>query len=267
MHRHGAGGSCFGHQRRMAVQVVHEGKQVNQPDRLGVQGATTATVYLSAATNFVNYKDVSGNASRRAAAYLKTALKQPYPKALEAHSKAYQTQFNRVKLDLPATIASLAPTNQRVADFNRVDDRNLMALLYQYGRYLFICSSQPGGQPANLQGIWCRSLHAPWDSKYTININTEMNYWPAEVTNLSECHEPLFSMLEDLSVTGTRRPALFMVPRVGWLTTTPTFGVLPVRSMAQPGGCGPTAAHGFANISGSTTSIRATKRSCVSTIR
>ena len=198
------------------VQVVHDGKQVNQPDRLGVQGATTATVYLSAATNFVNYKDVSGNASRRAAAYLKTALKQPYPKALEAHSKAYQTQFNRVKLDLPATIASLAPTNQRVADFNRVDDRNLMALLYQYGRYLLICSSQPGGQPANLQGIWCRSLHAPWDSKYTININTEMNYWPAEVTNLSECHEPLFSMLEDLSVTG-HETARTLYGAKGWV--------------------------------------------------
>ena len=92
----------------------------------------------------------------------------------------------------------------------------MAALLFQYGRYLLISSSQPGGQPANLQGIWNNSTHAPWDSKYTININTEMNYWPAEVTNLSETHSPLFSMLKDLSVTGAET-ARTMYDCWGWV--------------------------------------------------
>ena len=125
-------------------------------------------------------------------------------------------------------------------NFNQTDDLNLVALLYQYGRYLLISSSQPGGQAANLQGVWNASMGAPWDSKYTININAEMNYWPAEVANLSECHEPLFSLASDLATTGpcnrlpvssspTRQPAQrpharYTEQKVGWLTTTPTFG-------------------------------------------
>lgn len=198
------------------VQVKHDGKTANKPNSLGVKGATTATIYLSVATNFVNYKDVSGNASRRAAGYLKTAMKKPYQTALNDHVTAYQRQYNRVKLNIPATAASLAPTDERVLRFTETDDRNLVELLYQYGRYLLISSSQPGGQPANLQGIWCNSLYAPWDSKYTVNINTEMNYWPAEVANLSECHQPLFAMLKDLSVTG-RETARQLYGARGWV--------------------------------------------------
>ena len=107
-----------------------------------------------------------------------------------------------MRVDIPATKASEAETDERVRNFNQSDDLNLVALLYQYGRYLLISSSQPGGQPANLQGIWNGSMKAPWDSKYTININAEMNYWPAEVTNLCECHTPFFSMVNDLAKTG-----------------------------------------------------------------
>ena len=135
---------------------------------------------------------------------LEQAVQMPYAKALERHLVRYKALFDRVQLALgdEAGESSKRETDVRIRDFNQGKDVTLPALLFQYGRYLLISSSQPGGQPANLQGIWNNSVYAPWDSKYTININTEMNYWPAEVTNLAETHEPLFSMLDDLSSTG-----------------------------------------------------------------
>ena len=181
-----------------------------------MSGATTATLYLSAATNYVSYNDVSGNASKRAVTSLKAAMKLSYEEALKRHVTAYQRQFDRVKLQLPASKQSKLETPLRIAAFRNGADQAMAAPLFQYGRYLLISSSQPGGQPANLQGIWNNSIHAPWDSKYTININTEMNYWPAEVTNLSECHEPLFNMLSDLSVTGAQT-ARDMYGCSGWM--------------------------------------------------
>jgi alpha-L-fucosidase 2 len=118
-------------------------------------------------------------------------------------------------LDLGRTDAANLPTDERLKNFNSVSDPNLVTLYYQYGRYLLISSSQPGGQPANLQGIWNDKIYPPWDSKYTININTEMNYWPAEKTNLSELHEPFFQMVKDLSVTG-QQTAKDMYGARGW---------------------------------------------------
>ncbi len=198
------------------VQVKHDGKLANTANALGVSQATVATIYISVATNFVNYHDVSGNASKRASAYLKAALKVPYETALANHTAVYKKQFDRVKFCIPATDASLQETGKRVANFIEGNDQNLMALMFQYGRYLLISSSQPGGQPANLQGLWCNSIHAPWDSKYTININTEMNYWPAEVTNLSECHQPLFNLVKELSETGAKTAQILYGAR-GWV--------------------------------------------------
>ncbi len=118
------------------------------------------------------------------------------------HINDYQQLFNRVSLDLGSSEISKRPTNERLISFKTDEDPSLVALLYQYGRYLLISSSRQGTQPANLQGIWNNKLAPPWDSKYTININTEMNYWPAEITNLSECTAPLIQMVKDLSVTG-----------------------------------------------------------------
>lgn len=184
------------------IQVKTNGKVKGDGEKLSVSDATTATLYISAATNFINYNDVSGNASKRVADKMKKALKVSYADALASHTAAYQKQFGRVSFTLPSTDASKKETDIRVRDFNKTDDQNLTTLLFQYGRYLLISSSQPGGQPANLQGLWNQSMYAPWDSKYTININTEMNYWPAEVTNLSETHEPLFKMLTELAVKG-----------------------------------------------------------------
>ena len=198
------------------VMVKSDGKVKSNGDRLTVSGASTATIYISAATNYVNYRDVSGNAARRAESLLTAAAKRPYKEMLEAHRNEYRRLFDRVTFTLPATKAAKAETDKRVADFHKSDDASLAALMFQYGRYLLISSSQPGGQPANLQGVWNESTKAPWDSKYTININTEMNYWPAEVTNLSETHEPLFNMLEDLSVTG-KETAKTLYGAKGWV--------------------------------------------------
>lgn len=198
------------------VQIVTDGKLKKGDKNLSVASATQATIYISAATNFVNYHDVSGNASKRAASYLKDALKSSYETALENHVNRYKEQFDRVSLSLPSTDASKKETVQRIRDFKQGNDPSMAALLFQYGRYLLISSSQPGGQPANLQGIWNKELHAPWDSKYTININAEMNYWPAEVTNLSETHEPFFALAEDLSVTG-QETAKTLYGAKGWV--------------------------------------------------
>ena len=198
------------------VQVKSDGKHSATDSSIKVNAATKAVIYISAATNYVNYNDVSANESKRAAAILRRATKRKYDDALQAHVTAYKKQFDRVALSLPVSEASKAPTDVRVRNFANGKDKSLAALMFQYGRYLLISSSQPGGQPANLQGIWNESMNAPWDSKYTININTEMNYWPAEVTNLSETHEPLFSMVGDLSQTGATTARTLYGAR-GWV--------------------------------------------------
>ena len=198
------------------VQVKTNGIVHPAGNILQVNEGTEATLYISAATNYVNYQDVSANESHRASEYLKKAMLVPYEKALKNHIASYKNQFDRVRLNLPVGEASLLETTQRIENFGKGEDISMAGLLFQYGRYLLISSSQPGGQPANLQGIWNNSIYAPWDSKYTININTEMNYWPAEVTNLSETHSPLFSMLKDLSVTGTQT-ARTMYNCRGWV--------------------------------------------------
>jgi len=148
---------------------------------------------------------------------LAKAKKKDYKQALADHIEYYQKQFNRVKFDLGTTEAAKEETHLRVKNFKDGKDVALNTLFFQYGRYLLISSSQPGGQPANLQGIWNDQLLAPWDGKYTININLQMNYWPAEVTNLSEMHQPLFQMLKELSVTG-KETAKSMYNCNGWMT-------------------------------------------------
>jgi len=181
-----------------------------------VRNADEATIYISIATNFNNYHDISGNENERAASYLNKATPKPFSEILKAHVTAYQKYFNRVKLDLGKTEAANLPTNERLKNFNSVSDPHFVTLYYQFGRYLLISSSQSGGQPANLQGIWNNKVKPPWDSKYTININAEMNYWPAEKTNLSELHEPFLQMVKEMAVTG-RQTARDMYGARGWM--------------------------------------------------
>ncbi|MDX1942339.1 MAG: glycoside hydrolase family 95 protein [Saprospiraceae bacterium] len=181
-----------------------------------IKGANSATIFISIATNFNNYKDISGDADKRATDYLNKAFGKSYDVMLQSHITSFQKYFNRVKLDLGTTAAADLPTDERLKNFRNVNDPHLVTLYYQYGRYLLISSSQPGGQPANLQGIWNNRLRPPWDSKYTININAEMNYWPAERTNLSELHQPFLEMVKELAVTG-QETAKVMYGARGWM--------------------------------------------------
>jgi alpha-L-fucosidase 2 len=181
-----------------------------------VKAANAATIYVSIATNFNNYRDISGDADKRAADYLDKAWTKSFAAILHSHIVAYQKYFKRVSFDLGSTDTANFPTDERLKNFRSVNDPQLVTLYYQYGRYLLISSSQPGGQPANLQGIWNDKLHPAWDSKYTININAEMNYWPAEKTNLSEMHQPFLRLVEELSETG-RQTARVMYGARGWM--------------------------------------------------
>ncbi|MBL3657200.1 glycoside hydrolase family 95 protein [Fulvivirga sediminis] len=199
------------------VKIITENGQVRPKNgALQVSNADAVTLYISAGTNFINYKDISGNADERAVKPLQAALNKSYDQIRKAHIADYQKYFNRVTLDLGTTNAIKKPTDQRIADFAAGNDPQLVALYFQFGRYLLISSSRTGGQPANLQGIWAHQLNPPWDSKYTVNINTEMNYWPSEVTNLSETNEPLIKMVTELSESG-RKTAEDMYGAKGWV--------------------------------------------------
>ena len=191
------------------IKVESDGKLQRGVHSLSISKATTATLYITAATNFVNYNDISGNPVKRNNVTLDALQGKTYKQLLNNHLKKYQEQYNRVSLVFPMDPRNsrisydALPTDQRLASFDGLD-LDMVSLMMQYGRYLLISSSQPGGQPANLQGVWNDKKNAPWDSKYTININAEMNYWPALVGNLAETQQPFFSMVRDLSVTGAK---------------------------------------------------------------
>ncbi|MFN8356934.1 MAG: glycoside hydrolase family 95 protein [Spirosomataceae bacterium] len=199
------------------VQVASTDGTLSQTDTsLVLNDATQATLLLTIASNFVNYNDLSGNEVQKATLQLQKGLSKPFAQLKTEHISAFQRYFNRVSLDLGDSEQRLKPTNQRLKEFATTNDPQLVSLYFQYGRYLLISSSQPSGQPANLQGIWNHKMNPPWDSKYTININTEMNYWPAEKDNLSEMHEPLIKMVQELAVTG-QQTAKDMYGARGWL--------------------------------------------------
>ena len=182
---------------------------------LQVKDANSVILYVSIGTNFVNYKDVSGDALNSAQQYLKQVNKN-YPKSKASHINAYQKYFTRVSLNLGRTSQADKPTDVRIKEFAISDDPHLVALYFQFGRYLLISSSQPGGQPANLQGIWNQKLNPAWKCRYTTNINAEMNYWPAEVTNLREMHEPFLQMVKELYENG-QEAAREMYGCRGWV--------------------------------------------------
>ncbi|HEV7381853.1 MAG TPA: glycoside hydrolase family 95 protein, partial [Dyadobacter sp.] len=183
------------------VKVISDGKISIENGSLKVKNANNATLILSAATNYIDYKTISGEPQQIVSAVLAKA--PGYEQAREQHIQDYQKLFSRFDFKLPSGTNSSLPTDQRLVAFkSNPSDPSFLALYVQYARYLLIASSRPGSHPANLQGKWNEKLKPSWDSKYTVNINTEMNYWPAEMANLSECHEPLFGMIKDLSATG-----------------------------------------------------------------
>ena len=202
------------------MEVKADGEVKIDDSELEIDDATEATLYIVAATTFVNYQDVSGNPTKKNNLVLGSLRGKSYKKLLKDHIKKYQEQYDRVSLTLTSHTSntshtSTLPTDKRLAAFDG-KDLDMVSLMMQYGRYLLISSSQPGGQPANLQGVWNNKMDAPWDSKYTININAEMNYWPALVGNLAETQQPLFSMIRDLSQTGTKT-AKEMYDCPGWV--------------------------------------------------
>ncbi|MCP5113049.1 MAG: glycoside hydrolase family 95 protein, partial [bacterium] len=170
------------------------------PEGISIEKADSVTLLLAGATNFVNFRDVSGNPRARNEATISSA--PSWSNLLRAHTDDHRKLFRRVHLDVGATAVAKLPTNRRIEGFFNGDDPHLVTLTFQYGRYLLIASSRDGGQPANLQGLWNESNEPAWDSKYTVNINTEMNYWPAEPANLAECNAPLFKALAEVAESG-----------------------------------------------------------------
>ncbi len=204
--------------------ALHQGGSVAlSSEGLRVQNADSVVLLLSMATSYLSYHDVSGDAVARASKYLQAAQSKSWQQILAAHESDHRALFRRVALDLGRGPNSGLPTDERIQRAGEGRDPALAALFFQFGRYLLISCSRPGGQPANLQGLWNDSLSPPWGSKYTVNINTEMNYWPSETTNLSECQLPLFDMINQLAQTGARTARVMYGAR-GWVCHHNTDG-------------------------------------------
>ncbi|MHB1034636.1 MAG: glycoside hydrolase family 95 protein [Pirellulales bacterium] len=184
--------------------VAEGGKTAAREGAIAVENANAVTLILAAATSFKNYRDITADPASRCQAVLQAVEKKPFDAMRAAHVADHRRLFRRVSLDLGRTAAADDPTDVRIRQSGKRDDPQLAALFFQFGRYLLIASSRPGCQPANLQGIWNDQIKPPWDSKWTTNINTEMNYWPAEVANLAECHEPLFDLIDDVAESGRK---------------------------------------------------------------
>ena len=196
--------------------IPDKGSYTSTDTSITITNADTVTIYISIATNFNDYHDITGDENERAKEYLNKALTKDFAALLKAHVVEYKKYFDRVKLDLGTTDAIKLPTDQRLKNFATTNDPQFATLYFQFGRYLLISSSQPGGQPANLQGIWNNKLYPPWDSKYTININAEMNYWPVDKTNLAELDEPFIQMVKEMAVAG-QQTAKDMYGTRGWM--------------------------------------------------
>ena len=200
---------------RLAVSA--DGGRVEITDQgVEVTGADAATLLLAAATSYKNFQDTSADPAARCEEALGKTAGKDYATLRAAHVADHRRLFRRVQLDLGTTEAAKLPTDERIKGFAERNDPQLAALYFQFGRYLLIAGSRPGSQPANLQGIWNDRIDPPWDSKWTTNINTEMNYWPAEPCNLSECHQPLFDMLDEVVISGRRTAKVHYGCR-GWV--------------------------------------------------
>jgi alpha-L-fucosidase 2 len=201
------------------VQVKNEGGQSGvHKDRLTIRRANTATIILAANTSHVNYKDISADPVARNKKVFDGLAGKNYTSLRQRHTDDFNALMGKVHLNVGDKAKNEKPINQRIAAVtNGEPDANLEMLCFQFGRYMLVSSSRPGGQPSNLQAIWNERLSPPWGSKYTININTQMNYWPAEVTNLAECHLPLIDMVKDLSENGAKTAQTYYGAK-GWVT-------------------------------------------------
>ena len=195
-----------------------KGGHVSQADgQVSVTDADEATLYVTVGTNVVSYKDITGDEESQARQRLEQATALGYDALKSRHEQLYQKYYARVSLDLGEDLYPRVPTSERISRFKTHPDNYLIATYFQFGRYLLICSSQPGNMnPANLQGLWNEKMFPSWDSKYTTNINLEMNYWPSEVCNLTELNGPLFKLIREVSEKG-RETARDMYGADGWV--------------------------------------------------
>ncbi len=196
--------------------VPKGGRMTSRDGVITVENADEAVIYTSIATNFNNYKDITADEEARAKEYLHKAVAKPYAQAKKEHVDFYQKEIGSSSLDLGPDMYADVPTDKRIERFAETNDNHLVANYYKFGRYLLVSSSQPGCQPANLQGIWNDKMFPSWDSKYTCNINLEMNYWPSEVTGLTHLNEPLFRLIREVSETGAET-ARIMYDAPGWV--------------------------------------------------
>ena len=209
---------------RMAVQT--KGGQVSGSNGIiSVVGADEATLYMTVGTNVKSYKDITGDEDQQSRERLHGAMALGYEALKALHTQTYKKYYDRVTLDLGEDHYAKVPMNKRIEQFSHLspltshlsDDNHLVATYFQFGRYLLISSSQPDNiNPANLQGIWNDKMFPSWDSKYTTNINLEMNYWPSEVTNLTEMNEPLFKLIREIYEQG-KQTARDMYGAEGWV--------------------------------------------------
>jgi alpha-L-fucosidase 2 len=195
-------GALFGN---ALVKVKVKGGDISVAGyKLHIEKADEATIWLVAATNFISPWDVTGKPEEKCTAYLNALGNRSFDNVLKNHVRDYQSYFNRFSIFLGSSGNEDLPTNERIRKVPVMMDNSLAALYVQYGRYLLLSSSHPGTYPANLQGIWNDKLKPAWDSKFTVNINTEMNYWPAEVLNIEECHQSLFKMIDEVVPSGEK---------------------------------------------------------------
>lgn len=236
-----------GLQFQASLAALPEGGQINATESgLGIVGADAVTLLLSAATSYISPYDITADPGLRCGLPLHLARRVPYPQLIAGHVADHQRLFNRVQLSLGSSGAIELPTDQRLTRLrNGASDRQLEALYFQYGRYLLMGSSRPGSLPANLQGLWNEHLEAPWNSDYHFNINVQMNYWPAEVCNLSELHLPFVDYLETLVPSGEKTARMHYGAR-GWVVhhlsdvwgyTTPADGIWGVWPMGAAWAC------------------------------
>jgi alpha-L-fucosidase 2 len=187
------------------VAIPEKGNMSSTDSSLVIKKANSVTFMLTVATSFINYKDITGDPAATCERIMAGVKGKDFNALKDTHIKDFTGLMGRVHLNIGDPLMNQKTTNERIADLKKgKSDPDLLAKIFQFGRYILVSSSREGSEPANLQGRWNESLLPNWGSKYTININTEMNYWPAEVTNLSECHIPLFNMIRDLSVTGAK---------------------------------------------------------------
>ena len=218
------------------IPLAKGGTVTSKDGKINVENADEVTLLVNGATSFVNALNLTGDATAKCESPLKPAAAKGFEQLRKDHLEDYQNLFSRVKVDLGTTQATDKPTNERLHDLkqnNASDDPQLAALYFQFGRYLLISSSRPGYLPANLQGKWCQNYKAPWSSDYHLNINFQMNYWPAQTTNLAECHQPYFDYVESLVPFG-EKTARELYGANGWVVhhlsdiygkTTPADGV------------------------------------------